>query len=488
MISSHRIPIVLRVVLLALCLAAVGGPAAVAQQSDDGSFDRATTEAEADLQSALAELSALRERIASEKLPMARELNGLEGDLVKVRSEFEDVSRTLDTRNLDLANLRTEVEAREAEKSYLATLLDEYVRNYETRIHIAELQRYRGAIETAREAPERPDLTPAEVFEAQLAMIDASLDRLDAVLGGDRFEGTAVGESGVVQNVEFAVIGPIALYHAPGQGVGIAEQRLGSLEPNMSKLDDPEMAAAAVALFTNGSGPMPFDPTLGNASKIEETEDTVWQQVEKGGPVMWPILILAGSALLVALYKWFQLARVPKVSRRKVAALLKTLQRSDAKTAAKLAADMRGPTGEMLQAAVDHAHEQRELLEEVMFEKILETRLKLQSLLSFIALAASAAPLLGLLGTVTGMINTFKLITVFGTGDARTLSSGISEALLTTQYGLIVAIPSLLLYAFLSRRVRRTLDGMEKTAISFVNRLALAEQEPRLPEAVGEAR
>jgi hypothetical protein len=72
---------------------------------------------------------------------------------------------------------------------------------------------------------------------------------------------------------------------------------------------------------------------------------------------------------------------------------------------------------------------------------------------------------------VTGIINTFKLITVFGSGDVKTLSGGISEALITTEFGLIVAIPSLLLHAFLSRKARRIVDGMEKAAVSMLNRI-----------------
>jgi biopolymer transport protein ExbB len=72
-------------------------------------------------------------------------------------------------------------------------------------------------------------------------------------------------------------------------------------------------------------------------------------------------------------------------------------------------------------------------------------------------------------------MNTFSLMTVFGTGDPKTLSSGISEALITTEYGLIVAIPSLLLHAFLSRRARRVLDEMEQAAIAFLNQLRKSE-------------
>ena len=112
-----------------------------------------------------------------------------------------------------------------------------------------------------------------------------------------------------------------------------------------------------------------------------------------------------------------------------------------------------------------------------MYEKVLSTRLKIQSMLPFVAMSATCAPLLGLLGTVTGIIRTFKLITVFGSGDAKTLSSGISEALITTEFGLIVAIPSLLLHAFLSRKARGVIDQMEKATVAFINQICKTPYE-----------
>ncbi|MCA9446607.1 MAG: MotA/TolQ/ExbB proton channel family protein, partial [Candidatus Omnitrophica bacterium] len=114
----------------------------------------------------------------------------------------------------------------------------------------------------------------------------------------------------------------------------------------------------------------------------------------------------------------------------------------------------------------------RELIEEVMYEKVLSARLKLDKYLAFIAISAASAPLLGLLGTVTGIINTFKLITVFGSGDVKTLSGGISEALITTEFGLIVAIPSLLLHALLSRKSSSIVSEMEKSAVALINQVS----------------
>jgi biopolymer transport protein ExbB len=128
----------------------------------------------------------------------------------------------------------------------------------------------------------------------------------------------------------------------------------------------------------------------------------------------------------------------------------------------------------MLSAGVAQFDAPKDLIEEVMFEKLLHARTRLQRALPFIAVSAASAPLLGLLGTVTGIINTFKLLTVFGSGDVKMLSGGISEALITTEFGLIVAIPTLLSHAFLSRRARAVTDRMEQLAIAFLSELEKA--------------
>ena len=134
-----------------------------------------------------------------------------------------------------------------------------------------------------------------------------------------------------------------------------------------------------------------------------------------------------------------------------------------------------GTESRILLKGIKNHHLPKELLEEILFEDLLEEKPKLERGLSFISVTAAVAPLLGLLGTVTGMINTFKLITLFGTGDAKSLSSGISEALITTEFGLVVAIPSLLLSAFLSRKANSMIAKMEKTSIIFVNGVSLLE-------------
>ncbi len=436
-------------------------------------FETAAQSVQRQLQESVAELGALREQMAAEKLPLSRQLRELEAELVKVRQEFQTTSRLLDSRTLDLSNLRNEIKSRNDEAAYLSTLMGEYTRNFDSRLHIAELDRYAKELEAAKLAPENTTLTEQQISLTQVALLETSIGRLEDALGGSRFEGAAVDSNGTVKPGTFVMAGPVALFRsADGLAVGVAEQRLGSLEPAVLPFGKPEDAAAAADLVTMGAGKLPFDASQGNALKVEAIEETVVEHFLAGGPIMWPILVLAVAAFLVALYKWGSMTVLRMPSRKQVDGLVEALAARDEKLAKERVGAIRGPIGEMLAVGVAHLREPKELVEEVMYEKMLATKLKLNSLLPFVAISASAAPLLGLLGTVTGIMNTFSLMTVFGTGDVKTLSSGISEALITTEYGLIVAIPSLLLHAFLARKARGVQDEMEKAAIAMMNQVA----------------
>jgi len=440
-------------------------------QDNANAFDQARATAEQQLDQSTTELSRLRQNIVEEKVPLVQQLNELEDQLIQVRREYQQTVRLLDTRTLDLSNLRTEIKSRQDEKTYLSNLLSEYMRNFETCLHIAELQRYKEPLEAAELAVESSDMNETEVYETQASLVTASLERLHYALGGTRFDGKAVDASGLVKSGTFVLIGPAALFRSDdGRIVGTVEQRLGSLEPTVFGFESETAAEAAANAVASSSGRIPFDPTLGSAHKIEATKESILEHIKKGGAVMIPILALAGAALLVALLKWLELMRLRNPSDKRVETLLEAVARHDEDLGEKAKA-VGGPTGAMLQVGVEHIKEPRELVEEIMYEKILTARLRLQRWLPFVAISASSAPLLGLLGTVTGIINTFKLITVFGSGDVKTLSGGISEALITTEFGLIVAIPSLLLHAFLSRKARGIIDRMEKAAIAFINQI-----------------
>jgi biopolymer transport protein ExbB len=149
--------------------------------------------------------------------------------------------------------------------------------------------------------------------------------------------------------------------------------------------------------------------------------------------------------------------------------VLRHLEERENQKALTHARSIPGMAGDLLVTAVEHADEKKEYIEEIVYEKMLGARARLERGIAFLALTATAGPLMGLLGTVMGMIATFKLISSFGSGDPKLLASGISEALMATATGMSVAIPALLLHAFLSRRAKGIMGSMEQTAVGFIN-------------------
>ncbi len=461
-------------------------PGLAAQDPAPGErFDQARGGVQQQLEQSLQELADLREQIKAETLPMNRRLSELESQLSEVRAEYQATTRTLDSRTLDLSNLRSEIKSRKDEVAYLSNLLSDYLRNFQSRLHIAEEQRYRAELEEAALALENPGLSDEEVFAVQARVLDLAIGRLHEAVGGTRFAGTALAD-GLVARGQFLLFGPAAVFRAEdGSAIGVAEMQT-SAEPTVGSFGDPLDAEAAAALVATGAGSFPLDATLGDARKIEATQETLLEHVRKGGPVMIPIFAMAGIALLIAVLKWFGLTALPVPSRKRLEALYGAVESGDEEQVEGALARLRGPYGRMLRTGVEHLAEPRELIEESMYESVLSWRMKVQRWLPFIAICAASAPLLGLLGTVTGIINTFKMITLFGSGDVKSLSGGISEALITTKFGLIVAIPSLLLHSFLARKAKRFIDGMEAAAVAFVNRAARGRNEAAAgPAAVG---
>jgi biopolymer transport protein ExbB len=114
-------------------------------------------------------------------------------------------------------------------------------------------------------------------------------------------------------------------------------------------------------------------------------------------------------------------------------------------------------------------YEKRRVLEEAIFEKLVAIKPRLDRFLPFLALTAAAAPLMGLLGTVLGIIKTFKAMALYGTGNAKAFSAGISEALITTAEGLIVAIPVLVIHGLLKSYAKGRFSEFEGIGIALVN-------------------
>lgn len=417
------------------------------------------------------QLATTRSQIEEEKVPLTKQLNELDDKVIEARKEYDRVLRIADTRQLDVTNLRAQIKAKEDQTNYIANAVDEFIRNMESRLHISEAQRYGETITAKKNAANNANLSAEERLQARMDLLMLAVDRLEDVLGGTIFDGSAVeGKSGIVSEGKFLVMGPLAFFAgSDGKHMGLADLRLGSLEPAILTLPPDTKPENIRTTLAAGEGSLPVDSTRGSAFKVEETKMTILEEFQKGGAVMWPIGILGALAMLIGLLKWLQLARVKRPGHRQITQLLEHLDAGRFQEAGEMARRTGGPVGKMLAATVNHYRDPASVMEESMFERVLDAKTSLNSFIPFIKIAAAVEPLLGLLGTVTGMINTFKLITIFGTQDASTFSSGISEALLTTQWGLITAIPCLLMAAFLTRLARAALDDMEKLGVRIMN-------------------
>jgi biopolymer transport protein ExbB len=424
------------------------------------------------LDTSVRQLAELRDAIAKEKIPLAKAVSEGEGTLSALRKEYDTIKRSADNNALEAASLRNEIKQRETERNYLCSLMGEYSRNVETRLHISELDLYKEVFTAARSAQDRLGEAPAEAFNDQLCLVLQSLSRLEELGGGLTFAGRASNDNGLVKEGTFLLLGPVAYFSAQdGTLAGIANQRLGSLIPVVEPFLDPAMQQMTAQVIQQKEGMIPFDASLGNAKKVEETNETLQQHFLKGGPVMWPMLGLLALAALVGLLKWLGLSITLLPGNKRLAELLAAVAAKDQARAVALASKLSGPAGRMLRVGCERLNQPKELIEEAMFEKLLIARAQLNRFIPFIGVAAACAPLLGLLGTVTGIITTFKLMTIFGSGDVKVLSSGISEALITTEFGLYIAIPAVLCHSFLNRKAKGISDRLEQIAIRFMGEI-----------------
>ena len=190
--------------------------------------------------------------------------------------------------------------------------------------------------------------------------------------------------------------------------------------------------------------------------------------VQAGGWLMYPILLCSVIAAAIVAERLWTLQR-KKVIPEKLMSGIWTLLSKDQLTENNILAIEKGsPLGRVLAAGLVNRHLSRELVRESIEETGRFVAHELEKYLNTLGTISTITPLLGLLGTVIGMIKVFTAITVVGVGDPATLAGGISEALITTASGLSIAIPSLIFYRYLKRKIDELIVGMEQEAMKLV--------------------
>lgn len=262
-------------------------------------------------------------------------------------------------------------------------------------------------------------------------------------------------------------VGNIASYGNSSQGAGVLAPA-GEKQFKVWQESDPE---AAAGIFNgNDSGLLPIFLYESAIKAIEEKDQkTIISVIDSGGLIAWIIAGLGLFALLLIILRVFFLNRASASTEKLLSAVVNKIEHKDVASAIELAHQESSSSSRVLLSALRNIDRDREHIEDIVSEAILHESSQLNRFGSMIIVIATVAPLLGLLGTVTGMIATFDIITEFGTGDPKLLSSGIAIALVTTEVGLAVAIPALLFGNILSGWAERIKDDMEKAALRAIN-------------------
>lgn len=213
-------------------------------------------------------------------------------------------------------------------------------------------------------------------------------------------------------------------------------------------------------VLRNGQGVLPvFLHESSDQEYAPKKEKTFVEVMEAAGPIGWVIVALGLVTLLMTFLRALMLYRANQAGQVEPEQWLKTMDFEDTTNA----------FGRLLKRLSEKKDLSNEEIEGVASEQLLKEWTLIDRFGTIILVAASVAPLLGLLGTVTGMIATFDIITEYGTGDPKLLSSGISEALVTTMLGLIVAIPALIIGSLLSAQSEKIKSKMEELVLVFLN-------------------
>ncbi len=195
----------------------------------------------------------------------------------------------------------------------------------------------------------------------------------------------------------------------------------------------------------------------------------MWEIVQSGGPMMWPIILCSVVAMAIILERLWTLQAKRVMPAGLTAKVRHIIDNGQISEQLLQALSKGSPLGRVLAVALRHSHRPHDIIVERLQDTGRHVVLDLERFLTTLGTIAAIAPLMGLLGTVAGIIKSFNAITIVGLGDPRALSGGIAEALICTAAGLGVAIPSLVAFRHLRSRVDRIAVAIEKDAMQIAD-------------------
>ena len=349
--------------------------------------------------------------LLKQRQPQLQKLQKLESELVALRQQLAGHTRAKDEQFVSLQSLQQRLSQWQQQTRYIDNLLGRYLGST---VDINDPQPFSQRLQALGLAA-RPAWVTAEV----------------------------VGLDGRMVTGEQLTLGPLSWF-VDAQGQGFITDSLAS--PAELVMPSPQLLGNSLA--------MPVDISQDKAIRIAAKQAGWLAKLERGGMWVYPILTLGAFALLVALFKLLALTKMTKLQPQLAQRALDGEQPVSG-----------GWQQQLFELANSHRHWPHEALADKLHHQLLQWKSLLDSKMVVLAATAAVAPLLGLLGTVSGMIHTFEMMNLFGNQDQNMLAGGISEALVTTELGLIVAVPTLLLHAYINRRHQAYLAQLEADTV-----------------------
>lgn len=412
-----------------------------------------------DIKSAQAKLVKSQKELTRVRTKLATQVRNQEKKVTALREQAAVSQRLQDEKTLSLQQLQTRLKTWREQSQYQQNILSRFNHNL-------------------AQQPFSTQAAPAE----KLAWLTEHLEGVDARIKPSWQTNKVVMPNGALNTAKVLALGPVKVFVNEETNLAgfVSLIENDTQNSSLSNADNNVLLKAElvlpaseseglIALMNTGKGMISFDPTLTRAFKINSQKDTIIDHVGKGGIWIFPIVAFGIFALVIAFFKAIQFVKLPSLIpafSERFAQLEKITQAEDRAAAQTLLfSQAKGMQAQLIDIAVNTYIGQKR--DDRLFSKLLSNKHKLEYWLGAIAITAAVSPLLGLLGTVSGMIETFKLMTLFGAGDPAAVSGGISQALVTTELGLVVAIPALLLHALLSRRVKTYYGELESCGVNL---------------------
>jgi len=431
---------------------------------------------------ALAHLTELKRQYDDLRATEYREINKLDDQALQLGKQLRELEREHERRIAAERTLEREAAARKTEFDYSVGILNQYAKAFATRLHPAENQIFSGKVAEIEQKAISSSNDPIAETNLRCDILALGIERLGSVGGGAIFPGKGLKNGSEAITGTFLLAGPAVYFSAENasfEGVSTFVDS-GTELPTVVAIQN--SGGVIRRTIADGSGPLPLDGSMGKALEVEAARDSIMDTIRKGGYVGYAILGLGTISLLIALFKALEVTGFPVPNRSLINAILDDLLAGRRDEALKKAAKVSGMCGDLVTAGVERFDDKRRVLEEALFEKLVVIKPRLDRLLPFLGLTAAAAPLMGLLGTVLGIIKTFQAMAIYGTGNAKSFSAGISEALITTAQGLIVAIPVLVIHGILKSLVKAKYGDIEGIAIALVNGTSERKNEGQFSE------